>query len=113
MRMAILAGFVAGLVVAAAALAAPFEARAQSVPSFDCKKARTYTEKAICGRADASVPVRGDEGARMGDEGIEDEDTEGADAGRAGAALTDATGELPPFWSSIRIASSGVGRSAT
>ena len=65
---------------------------------------------AICGRADASAPDRGDVGARIGDEGIEDID--GPDAGREGAALTEATGELPPFWSSIRIASSGVGRSA-
>ena len=67
---------------------------------------------AICGRADASAPERGDAGVRIGD-GADIEDTGAAGAARDGAAPPEATGDPPPFWSSILIASSGVGRSAT
>ena len=40
-------------------------------------------------------------------------DTGAAGAARDGAAPPEAICDPPPFWSSIRIASSGVGRSAT
>ena len=70
----------------------------------------------ICGRADASAPFRDKVGARIGEDCIDDmveEETVAAGADRDGAALPDITGDPPPFCSSIRIASSGVGMSAT
>jgi hypothetical protein len=68
--------------------------------------------EAICGRADASAPLRCTVGARIGADDIADTVEVGA-ADRAGAELPETTGDPPPFCSSIRIASSGVGRSAT
>ena len=61
-----------------------------------------------CGRADASV--RGAAEARAGDAVIDDTGAAGA---LRGAGLAAITGEAPPFCSIMRIASSGVGMSAT
>src|ERR1700754_4018359 len=63
----------------------------------------------ICGRGDASAPPRGAEDVRGEDDCI---DEDGAAGALRGAALP-ITGDAPPFCSSVRIASSGVGRSAT
>ncbi|MBX7248484.1 MAG: hypothetical protein K1X35_05460 [Caulobacteraceae bacterium] len=46
-----LKAFVAAAVLACAAIAAAAPSAAQSTPSFNCKKARTFVEKAICGNA--------------------------------------------------------------
>jgi hypothetical protein len=51
-------------------------------------------------------------GARIGADDIADTVEAGA-AERDGAALVETTGDPPPFCSSILIASSGVGMSAT
>src|ERR1700722_7032134 len=74
----------------------------------------------ICGRAEASALARGAEAARAGEAGIEETpDAEFTDdelpepCAPRGMALAAITGEAPPFCSSILIASSGVGRSAT
>ena len=69
----------------------------------------------ICGRAEASAPLRGEAGERIcdADEGADAiDDTVAAGAPRD-AALDVTTGEVSLFGSSIRIASSGVGMSAT
>ena len=65
----------------------------------------------VCGRAEASAPVRGAEGARIGADCM-DEIVE-AGAARDGGTAPEITGEPPPFCSSILMASSGVGMSAT
>src|ERR1700733_2687647 len=74
----------------------------------------------ICGRAETSALARGADAARGGEDGIEETpDAELPDealpepCAPRGMALAAITGEAPPFCSSILIASSGVGRSAT
>src|SRR6202140_1408354 len=64
----------------------------------------------ICGRGDASSADRGAPDARAGEDCIDD--VPGAGAVRD-APFAATTGEVPPFCSSILIASSGVGMSAT
>jgi len=73
----------------------------------DCASGADAT---ACGRADGSALVLGAADARIGVDGDDIDDT---GAARDGAALPDITGDDPPFCSSILIASSGVGMSAT
>jgi len=58
------------------------------------------------------APERGEAGARIG-EAADIGDVGAVGAARDAAALPEVTCDPPPFWSSIRIASSGVGKSAT